>query len=182
MENQKVLAYDKVGGWLILPAIGLIVTIAGRIYSLATEYLPLFTNGIVSNILRARTGLLSPYLIPTLFAEIAVELLVVVFSALLLVQLKNCKPNFPRNMIVFYLSNLFVNTLDLVITPMVSPTNAIPDASYQAVGNALGACVVWIPYLLVSKRVKGTFRHGISSEDLENSHGDKLTSGPPVDN
>lgn len=139
----KAGLYDRVGGWLVLPAIGTYLAPLYKAYS-AYDVLRLYSDGLPlpSKLFIVGFGLACIALtfawlyacvllsrLDTLFPNVYVALLVVeiaiaVFSALLVTQ--------------YFGAKLEQDDIKETMRPIV-------------------VAVVWIPYMLVSKRVKATF-------------------------
>ncbi len=137
---------EKIGGWLFFPAIGLILggilSVVGIVMSMEAlskmaSYLPSRYQGVFTLNLLVNTG-------------------ITVFLIYAAVRFFGKKRNAPRIMIVLMITNVTANGLLLAI-------NVGADAGPLAVecGKALAKGVVgaaiWVPYFLVSKRVKRTF-------------------------
>jgi len=95
---------------------------------------------------------------PTIIFEQLADMLLLVFSVLLLVLFFERKRRFPLLLIIFSLLNLAVFGLDYLAMAL------IPAAKAHATSNTLwglaGAAVyvmIWVPYFSFSKRVKTTF-------------------------
>ena len=124
MSNKKL---KGIGGWLILPIIGLFISIPILLYDL------LSANAVYE--FNFYMGILS-------FLDIALLILVVIA----LFSIFNKKRYAPQIMISFYVANLIIQ---LVISYLVD--------DYEGILSPIIGCVVWIPYFLYSKRVKNTF-------------------------
>jgi len=116
-----------IGGWLIFPIIGLFISIPILLYDL------LSTNVLYE--FSFYIGLLS-------FLDIILLVLVVVA----LFSIFNRKKYAPQIMISFYIANIMIQ---LVIAFLIQDGGGL---LYPIIGGA-----IWIPYFIVSKRVKNTF-------------------------
>ncbi len=159
-----------IGGWLIVPILGLFTTL---LFALAwfVQDVPLLQDGVWADFPASLRSLIA--------FEAFVNLVLMVGSVALLVLLFMKKSILPRLMVVFYAFAFLAVLVDTVSILALAP-QWIPDpverASYGLAGWELGAdvgriflaCAVWIPYFLISKRVKNTFVNpmGISRRGL----------------
>ena len=142
-----------IGGWMILPIIGLVLTIGLTAYNLATT-VPIFTPSLISRLFAQSLGL-------GLFSlgSLVFGAGVLVFALVCLVGLFRHSPRTPRRVQVFYVALLSVALFEAVgiasfptIYDEADRVQAIRDVVRAAV-----ACAIWIPYFRVSKRVRNTF-------------------------
>jgi len=145
------------GGWLILVAIGLIISPI-RIGIIELTLLGIFVDGTWSVLSNSA----SEFYNPTLSLIIPIEFmfnLAFIFGFIFLIYLFFTKSsNFPRWYIAVYLANLIVIILDAVAVKIAVPGQPLFDT--QTTGEflrSLAACVIWVPYMFKSKRVEATF-------------------------
>jgi len=127
IKPQKKEKLKGIGGWLIIPIIGLFLSIILVLYDL------LSMNAIYE--FDFYIGLLS---------LLDIGLLILVITSLVLVF--NKKKSAPKLIIAFYITNIILQTVVAVL---------IEDYSGIAAPWVGGA--IWILYFLKSKRVKNTF-------------------------
>jgi transglutaminase-like putative cysteine protease len=146
------------GGWLILVAIGVVVSpvrIAHGMYELSDVYSADLWHALTSPAGEAYHALWGPVLVVTLL----VNLTVLAFSILLLVLFFQQRRTFPGLFIVFLIVTAVVLTLDqasLKLIPALADEPPDPK-DLRDMFRSYVACAIWIPYMLVSKRVKATF-------------------------
>jgi hypothetical protein len=150
-----------VGGWLILVAIGTVVTPIRTILSLAPIYTAIdFTT-------------LHPSLLAFIVAEIAVNALGILWSLATLLLLLSKHPLFPRSFVGLIGFSAVVVTLDAVASKYVMdsvgqpmPWDEVfdPDTFREAVRSIVGAAI-WIPYAFVSRRVNVTYLNRVRGDD-----------------
>jgi len=133
---------EKIGGWLILPAFGLIVggilSLVGIVVSLdVASELPGRYQGIFALNLLFDVGL-SGFL---------------VYAA---IRFFGKRRNAPATMIALMVAGVLVNGLLLLINIGADAGPFAVESGTAMVRGAIGAAI-WIPYFLVSKRVKRTF-------------------------
>ncbi len=135
-----------IGGWLILPAIGLIVTTFILIYQLFSY--SYFSKGIWQAY--QNSTFLNLYMGFELFYNIAFLL----FTILLIVLFFSKRTSLPILMIYFYGINLAI----ILIGGFVLNQSGIPNPDFvKDIFKALLSSAIWIPYFLTSNRVKNTF-------------------------
>jgi hypothetical protein len=135
-----------IGGWLILPAIGLAIGPFVALFGLAACFFLLFgSNGqeLIAN---------KPGIEPVIVFEIVMDLVFVVALILLNVLFYTKRKAFPKLMIMFYgLQFVLILADHLMAAPFT------PDSSPLTVIRSFVICAIWIPYFLQSRRVKLTF-------------------------
>lgn len=150
-QRNEMKTETKIGGWLILVLIGLIVTPIRLGLSLLKDSLPLFDT----------MPLLEAY--PKLQAMIYVEtignIIFVLFAIILLIMMTSKDRRFPKLMIAFYLANLIFVLGDAIYVSQVPVLEQFADSgdSTKEIARAVVGTAIWVPYMLVSTRVKRTF-------------------------
>jgi hypothetical protein len=140
-ESARIVG---IGGWLILPAIGLVISpvlgVIGLAVSLAT--------------LKARYA---EYSIPSLIVNAAL----VVWLCVISVQFFKKKRSLPRNIIQFMIwrsvASLLLFMLGILV---VGSTDELFLLRLLRANNFIAqgiAAAIWIPYFMLSKRVRATF-------------------------
>lgn len=141
------------GGWLILVGLGLIVSPIRLVFVLFQlgEYVAV--EGAW-----ASAGKYDPNLQVLVTVEFIVVAFLLLLSILLLVLFFMKRASFPK---VYIFVSLFVIVwlvVDAAAVKMIFPDQPMfdPKTAQDLVRALLSACV-WVPYMLVSKRVKATF-------------------------
>ena len=145
---------EGIGGWLILPVIGLVLTpLRGLLqlgdYSGLGEMFPLLSGG-------QKTFLV---------AEIGLNLvLVIIAPVVLLILLFNRKLTFPRLYAIWGIVSLVFLIGDLIVAKAVFPeafgeggVELLDDDTVREIIRAFVLVLIWVPYMLLSRRARNTF-------------------------
>ncbi len=159
MANDNEL--KGLGGWLILVALGLVVSPIRILLTTLQTFLPIFQDNSWATLTTPGSPAYNAFWAPLLIGEI-------VFNALLcgaylyLIYLfftKHCL--FPKIYIATLAVAVVFIPLDAWLVSMIMPNEPVfdPDTAKEF-GRSLVAALIWIPYMLVSKRVRATFVEG----------------------
>lgn len=151
--NSLSTAQDLEGlsGWLIFVALGLVVSPFRILYTLFGADLPVLLGAKYQ-----------PYLAqhPALEGLLVFEVItnIVLFTAVLslLFLFFKKKKGFPTYMIIYLVLQFVVVFGDIVATHTLFPS-ANQTTAYGEVSRTFIGAMIWIPYFLVSRRVKATF-------------------------
>src|SRR5262245_45842957 len=146
------------GGWLILVAIGLIVSPIRILAFIVQTSVPPFRDGAWAILTTPGSEAYHALWAPLLIFELLGNVGFIVAQVSLLVLFFKRSRNFPRIYVWVVLINLPFILLDawlgsFVITdePMIDPTTAV-ELTRSVIGIA-----IWVPYMRLSKRVRNTF-------------------------
>jgi len=151
--------YQKIGGWLILVAIGVVVTPFIYLYILYTNFLPIFTDNNTWAVLTTPgTQAYHPMWAPLIIFEILGNVGLFVFSIAVAIAFFQKRRFLPKLYITLLLSVLAFLIIDHLLSQSI-PYIASMDNTDSIRGIIRGAATsaVWIAYFLKSERVKGTF-------------------------
>lgn len=139
-----------IGGWLVLPAIHIVAIVlvnATRLISTAKELFDLRDSGV--DALSAEYGVL-----------IGVDLLAMLgfvgYGSFVAYRFWNHHRTVPILMVILYAANLLVSIAGIVLASSVKDAAPESDDMGQAVRVVITS-TIWIPYFLLSKRVRATF-------------------------
>lgn len=156
---QTVDGPRGIGGWLILPAIGLFVFPVRVAISLITDYWPLFQGGVWRNLTAPGSEVYHPLWAPVIAVEIAFKAGFVLLDLALLYLLFARSHRFPKAFIAFALLYLAFVVGDAAVAWQIP---AVAARGLEGVGAevapSLVVAAIWVPYMLVSKRVRNTFK------------------------
>jgi hypothetical protein len=154
LENEP----RGLGGWLVLVAIGLIVTVVRVCMLLFGTYVPLFTRGSWTALTTETSRAYHPLWRPLLLFEGFGNVVILLAALLALGLFFSRAPNFPPLMIGFYLFNvLFIATDHFVGQRIPAVASARDSKSGGEIVRSVVACSIWVPYMLKSRRVRNTF-------------------------
>ena len=149
---------EGIGGWLVLVGIGLALSPLGIGKALFTLYVPIFTGTTWSVLTTPGEPMYNWIWKPLLLFELFGNLAFLLWAIVLLCLFFSRKRIFPPLMIAFYAANLLFVVVDFVVTFAIPVVGSQFDAaSVMELVRAILVCGVWIPYFLISERVKQTF-------------------------
>ena len=156
MAEEKNL--EGLGGWLALVGLGIIISPLRIIGQLFPTYSEMFSNGSWAALTTPGTEAYNPLWTPILLGEMAINgglVLVWGFIAFLFFSKKRVFPKWYIGILLFTLAFILVDALAI---KAVLPNEPVFDAeTAKELGRSLFVTLIWVPYMLVSKRVKATF-------------------------
>ncbi len=160
LPNQYALnGPSGLGGWLVLVAIGRILgplVLLNAIYQIFSVY---FKSGMLTQLSDPDSNMYSALWKPMAFFELIGNVVLLGLSVLLIVLFFMKKKQFPIVYIGMMVLNVLIMLIDLIFIYQIQKALAL-DLNITATSQLIAAIVtsgVWIPYMLVSKRVKNTF-------------------------
>lgn len=146
------------GGWLILIAIGLVLTPLKLGVLLTGTFLPMFTDGSVRALTTPGSEHYHSLWLPMIAYEVIGNGVFIVGSIVALILFFSRSRRFPHYYIVFLLANLAFLAIDELLGAKIPAVAASDDmTSLGQLVRVFVSCCIWVPYFLVSKRVKNTF-------------------------
>lgn len=159
-SNFEVDNSELVGlrGWLILVGFSLIISPLLILYLLLTVHLPIFSDGTFALLTDSSNELYIQGFSPLLSFEILGNIIFIFTCIYLVILFFRKSKSFPVFFIYYRLGYCVFLTLDIIFAKMVFPSEIIldPITLRDLIGAYLGT-IIWIPYMLRSKRVKLTF-------------------------
>ena len=157
MQSSASTARDGpegIGGWLILPVIGLVLTPLRGLYQLSQ------LTGLKDSLSFLSSGQTTFLVIETLFS-LAIA---VVLPIALLVLLFNKKSAFPRLYIIWAVLCLAFLVIDLIVVQALfkdvfaaGGVELIDADTMRDILRTVVLVAVWVPYMINSRRVRNTF-------------------------
>jgi len=155
-----------IGGWLILPVIGMFVFPVRVAAILVTDYWPLFERGIWANLTTPGSPVYHPLWAPVILYEIACNGAFLLFDLVLLILLFSKSRRFPMAFVVFALLNVFFILSDAALAWQIPAVAARGlEGAAGEIARSLVVAAIWVPYMLVSKRVRNTFKAGAANSE-----------------
>lgn len=148
-------------GWLVLVCIGLILTPIRLAFFLLQTYPPIFRDGTYQLLTTPGGENYHPYWGPLMITEIAVNIGFIVTALVLLFLFFRKSWWFPKIYVALVLVNLGFMLVDAYAVTLILPTQPLFDEeTAREFGFSVIVAMIWIPYMLISKRVKNTFVDG----------------------
>lgn len=150
---------DGLGGWLILLAIFLIISPISITFFLITttaDILPLWMP-----VTTPQSAYYIPGIAPLILTELIGNFIFILLFLYAIFLFFTKSRHFPKLLIFILIANLLFLLADDFFANMVMQDYIDmedPESTREIYFSAI-RCVIWIPYLLKSKRVKSTFRH-----------------------
>lgn len=154
-DNNKL---KGLGGWLILVGFGVLITPIRLLVTLIPTYKPIFENGTWEALTTVGSEAYTPYFGSLLVGEVAFNTIMVAASMYLIYLFFSKHYLFPKLYIGIVAASLIFIPLDAWLVTKVFPGEAMfdPDTTKEFMRTFI-TCVIWVPYMLVSKRVQATF-------------------------
>ncbi|WP_054031011.1 DUF2569 domain-containing protein [Desulfatitalea tepidiphila] len=141
--NNPTERLNSIGGWLILPAAGLIIGPIITVIKLI-PFLKILPDVIGEDIAVPFAFILILLLSGVIF---------MIYTATLFFRKKRKTPRIFINMLIFILCIIFI---ELAILYIIGDKWSLADFGRDMIGSIIGT-IIWIRYFQVSKRVKATF-------------------------
>ena len=153
MSSQQEEEPKKIGGWLILVGIGVVLSPVRIILLTGPIFMDVFNGGIWGYIVES-----NPNLATFIAAEaiLNVAMIIAWIYAAFIFFMK--KWYFPRLFIGLMLFSFVFVVIDSITVSFIIPGEPMFDSETkkEAIRTFIVAAI-WIPYMLMSKRVKATF-------------------------
>ncbi len=152
MPRSSSPEYMNIGGWLILPAIGIIL--APSLFALGLVFNDYYNDSIFDMILDSHNEEYNPTMGIIYILDYSFDLILFAYSILILFIFFKKRSSLPILIIIYYGFNFSFITIMVLLSKNYT-VEIISEPSDMI--TALVACVIWIPYFLISDRVKNTF-------------------------
>jgi hypothetical protein len=149
---------QPIGGWLILVLIGLVISLVRAVAMWMTDYGPMLREGAWTPLTTPGTPVYHVLWGPFIAIEFGGSAISVVLGLATLVCFLRRSRRTPTLAICLYGLTAVINGVDLYagnFIPAVA-AHADPASTKTAIRTLIGAAI-WIPYFLISQRVKATF-------------------------
>lgn len=156
--GEKPNELRGIGGWLILVAIGIVITPFQILKDIGEEAAALYANGTYELLTNPESSAYSPFWEPYIRAETFINGITLLASIVLIFIFFAKKRFFPKLYIIFLVVSAVLLVMGTLILKLSFPEIDVFDSETTRAFVRAGVSVgIWVPYLLVSKRVKATF-------------------------
>lgn len=149
-----------IGGWLLLPLLGLIVSPIRVSVMVATDLLPVFDEQIWSRLTTPGSDAYHPLWAPFLIFEVFANIVLIAFAVVLLWFFFRKSYRLPGLFIIWLALHIAVQAADMAFASQVPAAAAAIGESFRNLVQALIGAAIWIPYFRKSVRVRNTFTRG----------------------
>ena len=155
-DNKKQL--NGISGWLILVAIGIILSPVRLAALVLPTYSNILTDGTWEILTSPSSEAYSPFWAPLLISEITINVGLILFWIYIAIIFFSKKSFFPKVYIGALLFSVAFIIIDAFAIKLVLPNEPIfdPETTKELI-RSLVASAIWIPYMLKSERVRATF-------------------------
>ncbi len=156
--NQENKEFSGLGGWLILVGIGVLVAPFKTGAILINSFLPIFSHGMWAILTDPTSNAYHPLWGPYILSEVITNIgLFVASSYMILLFFKKSK-RFPKWFMAISVLSLLIIIADTFAIKLILPGKPVVNLAFMRnISTALLTCLIWVPYMFISKRVKGTF-------------------------
>lgn len=147
-----------IAGWLILPAIGIVLSPIGLAIGIVRDILPAFGADVWPLLTTPGNPAYHPLWKPLIIFELTADLVLVAASIYVLVLFFGKKRRLPRVMIGWLVAMVAVQVVDMLLAMQIpAAAESTEPSDYRDLIRAVIACAIWAPYFALSRRVKNTF-------------------------
>jgi hypothetical protein len=156
-KTKITASSNNIGGWLIVIASGLAISLVTNLYYLITFCLQIFTDGTWETITTPGNDAYHPLLGGFIYFNIAGGFIFLALTAITLMHLILRSRHTKKIAIAYFLlSSVFITLIYFIPSIISLPTGQNdPDLRRELVGSLIRSAI-FIPYFLLSRRVKLT--------------------------
>jgi Protein of unknown function (DUF2569) len=156
--NPDIKQYEGLGGWLILVILGLIIWPIRNIFELIDGYAPFADSAVWKALFDSTSPVYNPGVAIFIIAEILVNIGLLVACAVAVVYFFQKRLAFPKLYICILAASVVILISDAIIVSFLVPDETAFDGeTIKSIGRSIFNALIWIPYILFSKRVEATF-------------------------
>ena len=154
-ENNEL---KGLSGWLVLVGIGVVFSPIKLLFTYVPLYKPIFEDGTWEALTTVGSEVYNSLWAPLLIGEITFNSLIFAASICLIYLFFSKHYLFPKLYIGIVAFSIVFILLDAWIVTKVLPSEPMfdPETTKEFMRSLISG-VIWIPYMLISKRVKSTF-------------------------
>lgn len=151
---------NGIKGWLILVGIGIIFSPIRLGFSLLQTYTPMMKDGSWEKATTVGSSNYIPHFQALIITEISYNLCIMIASIYLIYLFTKKSKDFPKLFIIIGLISILVIPIDAYLATLVFNEMEVFDKeTLKEFMKTVVGYFIWIPYMLVSERVKQTFIH-----------------------
>ncbi len=163
-EHSMNADYAKIGGWLIVIAINLIISPFINVVRIFTTYSNAFRSDIWDGLTTSGSERYNPLLANFVIGELIANIVLLGWCFITIIYFFRRMKQAPLFLIIWLISSTFFPILDAIVTTVFGLTSSkFPPIQPLWVIQFLIAVTIWVPYFLKSKRVRGTFIYDYAS-------------------
>ena len=146
------------GGWLFLVGIGIVATPLRLGAAILHTFVPIFTNGSWEVLTTPGSERYHWLWAPLLISEVVVNFgFMLAYVVLGFLYFRKSR-YFPKTYMVLVIINMCFVVLDAGLGSIVMPYEPLlSPVTLKEVIRSLSGVAIWVPYMLISKRVRNTF-------------------------
>lgn len=149
---------EGIGGWLILVGLGVVFSPIRIVKQVIPSYVEMISNGSWAALTTPGSASYSPAWLPILLLESTINCALIVAWVVIAIQFFTKKARFPKLYISILCFTIVFQLFDAWVITLVRPSLEVFDReTVRELGRSVVAALIWIPYMLRSKRVKATF-------------------------
>ena len=164
-KNEKIVIDENgnevrsgLGGWLILVGIGVVVSPFRLLAELGQIYGPFFSDGLYEVLTTPGTDAYHPLWSTLIWGEVIGNAVILLAAIYLVFMFFGKKAVFPKLYIWIAFGSAVFFLLDALLVKIILPEVPFFDPdTVKGLVQGVMTLVIWIPYMLLSKRVKVTF-------------------------
>jgi len=166
MSNNENLYGLK--GWLILIGIGLVLSPINSLIIGSEMLIQLIEGETWGAMTSVNSNTYTPFWGELVIGEFVFELLMLIASIYLAYLFFTKNFFFPKYFIIFSVVSLIAIPLDAWLITKVLPHISLlrEEVIFELIRTSI-VCSIWIPYMLVSKRVKATFVKNMPNKEMQ---------------
>lgn len=163
MDNQKNL--NGLSGWLVLVGFGLVFSLIRLLYISIVSFSDLYADGVWTLLTSTASNSYIPYWGALVLFELTFNIFSFVASSYLIYLFFKKNILFPKTYIFVALITVVMIGVDILATMVILPDSTFDESGVKEFFRSFVGALIWVPYMLKSKRVKNTFTYsGVNSE------------------
>jgi hypothetical protein len=153
-----------IGGWLLLPALGLMVTPLVMSFGFYKDLLPALRPDVWNAVTDPRSATYNSWLGPLIVYEVLMNLALFTFTLWLLWNFFTKSRRTPKLFVIWLAASAGTRILDHLLSSQILTVDDKPfdPADVRDLVRSIVGAAIWIPYFLRSERVKNTFIEPVS--------------------